>query len=136
MKMPIFAAQICYDWLGKLSFAATNRRLRRLWSYNLTDEQIKVKCKLHPHIRNMENIQEALVLLVIGMVTVFVILLCVIGLGKLLIALVNKFAPEEVVKKAAASPVGAIDQRTREVIAAVVGQLTGGKGQVSHIEKV
>ena len=84
----------------------------------------------------MENLQEALVLLVIGMVTVFVILLCVIGLGTLLIALVNRFAPEEVAKKAAASPVGAIDQRTREVIAAVVGQLTGGKGQVSHIEKV
>lgn len=83
----------------------------------------------------MENLQEALILLVIGMVTVFVILLCVIGLGKLLIALVNKFAPEEVVKKAAA-PVQAIDQRTREIIAAAVSQLTGGKGSVSKIEKV
>ena len=43
----------------------------------------------------MENIEYALMLMVVGMATVFVILLVVINLGKVLITLVNKFAPEE-----------------------------------------
>ncbi|MEO5145217.1 OadG family protein, partial [Bacteroides ovatus] len=45
----------------------------------------------------MENIETAILLMVVGMATVFVILLIVIYLGKLLITLVNKYAPEEVV---------------------------------------
>lgn len=44
----------------------------------------------------MENLNLALLLMVVGMATVFAILLIVIYLGKLLIALVNKYAPEEV----------------------------------------
>ena len=44
----------------------------------------------------MENIETAILLMVVGMATVFVILLIVIYLGKLLITLVNKYAPEEV----------------------------------------
>ena len=43
----------------------------------------------------MENIETAILLMVVGMATVFVILLIVIYLGKLLITLVNKYAPEE-----------------------------------------
>ena len=42
----------------------------------------------------MENIETAILLMVVGMATVFVILLIVIYLGKLLITLVNKYAPE------------------------------------------
>lgn len=41
----------------------------------------------------MENIETAILLMVVGMATVFVILLIVIYLGKLLITLVNKYAP-------------------------------------------
>ena len=44
----------------------------------------------------MENIETAILLMVVGMATVFVILLIVIYLGKFLITLVNKYAPEEV----------------------------------------
>ena len=44
----------------------------------------------------MENIETAILLMVVGMATVFVILLIVIYLGKLLITLANKYAPEEV----------------------------------------
>ncbi len=44
----------------------------------------------------MENLNIALLLMVVGMATVFAILLIVIYLGKGLIALVNKYAPEEV----------------------------------------
>lgn len=43
----------------------------------------------------MENLNIAFMLMIVGMATVFAILLIVINLGKLLIALVNKYAPEE-----------------------------------------
>ena len=54
----------------------------------------------------MENLNTALLLMVVGMTTVFAILLIVIYLGKGLILLVNKYAPEEVVpdKKGAQGP--------------------------------
>ena len=54
----------------------------------------------------MENLNTALLLMVVGMATVFAILLIVIYLGKGLIALVNKYAPEEVssAKPAASGP--------------------------------
>ena len=47
----------------------------------------------------MENIETGLLLMVVGMTTVFAILLIVIYLGKGLITLVNKYAPEEVIVK-------------------------------------
>ena len=53
----------------------------------------------------MENLNTALLLMVVGMATVFAILLIVIYLGKCLIALVNKYAPEEVVPAKAAANV-------------------------------
>ena len=42
----------------------------------------------------MENIETAILLMVVGMATVFVILLIVIYLGKLLITLVNKYVTD------------------------------------------
>lgn len=88
----------------------------------------------------MENLPEAFKLLVVGMLTVFCILLIVIYFGKLLIALVNKYAPEEVAKSAKATlkstSSAAVDQQTMSIIQAAVSQLTGGKGKVSKVEKV
>lgn len=89
----------------------------------------------------MENVMgDALQLLVVGMLTVFMILLIVIFLGKGLIALVNKFAPAEQVPQKKVTAMGggvsAVDAQTKAIIAAAVSQLTGGKGQVSKIEKV
>ena len=54
----------------------------------------------------MENLNIALLLMIVGMATVFAILLIVIYLGKGLIALVNKYAPEEAApaKQAANAP--------------------------------
>lgn len=86
----------------------------------------------------MENLNQAFGLLAVGMLTVFAILLIVINLGKLLIAIVNKIAPAEEVKKAvktAAVPV-AVDAQTQSIIKAAVDQLTGGKGQVTKITKL
>lgn len=84
----------------------------------------------------MEHLQEALGLLCIGMLTVFAILIIVIELGKGLIALVNKFAPEEQTKKAAVPQTATVDAQTRSIIAAAVDQLTGGKGRVAKVTKI
>lgn len=87
----------------------------------------------------MENIGIGLQLMVVGMCTVFLILLIVIWGGKLLIKAVNKIAPEEEVsnKKAkAAAVVESIDAQTRAILDQVVSQITGGKGHVSSAKKI
>ena len=84
-------------------------------------------------------INEALQLMAIGMVTVFCILLIVIFLGTVLIKLVNKFAPEEVVAKKiapAANAVQQVDATVKAVIDATVAQITGGKGHATKITKL
>ncbi len=84
----------------------------------------------------MENLSFGLMLMAIGMVTVFAILLIVINLSKLLIVLVNKVAPEAEAQPAKARPAAAVDERTMAVITAAVAQLTGGKGTVKTVERV
>ena len=83
----------------------------------------------------MDNIGLGLMLMVVGMTTVFIILLIVIFLGKYLIVLVNKYAPEEaVLKTPVVNPtkdVGAMD-----AIKTAVDILTAGKGQVIKVEKL
>lgn len=92
----------------------------------------------------MENLGYGLLLMMVGMVTVFVVLLIVIGLGKLLINLVNKYAPEEVVKAArpaivTAGTSGAVGSGVPDsVVAAIVSAVstvTNGKGKVTSIKK-
>ena len=78
-------------------------------------------------------------MLVVGMLTVFAILLIVIYGGKLLIKVVNAIAPEEVAvakKTVAQSTPGAVDTPTMAVLQEVVKQLTGGKGRVESARKV
>lgn len=87
----------------------------------------------------MENLGIGLQLMVVGMCTVFTILLIVIYGGKLLIAVVNRIAPEEVAaaKKTVQSQSGGeVDASTMAVLNEVVKQLTGGKGRVSSARKV
>lgn len=84
----------------------------------------------------MENLNEALGLLAVGMLTVFAILLIVINLGKALIAIVNRVAPEEEKKQAVKVATPAVDTTTQSVIKAAVDQLTAGKGQVTKITKL
>ncbi|NDV60001.1 OadG family protein [Bacteroides sp. 519] len=84
----------------------------------------------------MENFQTGLLLMVVGMVTVFAILLIVINLGKLLIFLVNKYAPEEVVaaKQKATGP-APIQPNIVAAITAAVNVVTHNKGKIVKIEK-
>lgn len=84
----------------------------------------------------MGNFSFGLMLMCIGMVTVFAILLIIINLSKLLIRFVNKFAPEEVAKVPAASAPQSVDALTMDIIRAAVSQVTGGKGYVASVEKV
>ena len=85
------------------------------------------------------DIYGALMLLVFGMVTVFLVLFIVIWLGKALIWAINKWAPEEKVTKKvapAANAVSAVDARTKAIIDAAISQITGGKGHASKITKL
>ena len=90
----------------------------------------------------MENIETGLLLMVVGMTTVFAILLIVIYLGKGLIALVNKYAPAEVVVKkqmvtqAVTAQAASISGKTTAAIVAAVSMTTGGQGKVTKIEKI
>ncbi|MCB0661162.1 MAG: OadG family protein [Saprospiraceae bacterium] len=84
------------------------------------------------------NIQSALILLVVGMLTVFLILTLVVVTGNVLIRLVNRFATEEVKavkKKVAAGLQKQLNPKTLAAITAAVEIATGGKGKIVKIEK-
>ncbi|MDR1524094.1 MAG: OadG family protein [Tannerella sp.] len=89
----------------------------------------------------MENFGLGLLLMVVGMATVYFILLLVIGLGKGLITLVNKYSPEQVVvarpvRNTANVPAGkTLPDQTAVAIVSAVSVLTGGHGKVTKIEK-
>lgn len=87
----------------------------------------------------MENIGTGLMLMLVGMCTVFVILLIIIWLSTLLIKAVNKFAPPEEEVKSKPKPAVAtvsLDEDSVKAINIAVEKLTGGKGKVMKIEKL
>ncbi len=85
----------------------------------------------------MENIGTGLMLMLVGMCTVFVILLIIIWLSNLLIKVVNKFAPpEEEVKRKPVATVAPLDDEAVKTINIAVDMITGGKGKVVDIEKL
>ena len=80
------------------------------------------------------NISNAFLLLIIGMITVFIVLLLVVIAGKILIRLVNKYAPEQVSKRVL-RPSDALDPRIIAVMSGVVDHVTHGKGVLVSIKK-
>ena len=85
----------------------------------------------------MENLNIALLLMIVGMATVFAILLIVIYLGKGLIALVNKYAHEEVAPATqAANAPAAVPGNIMAAISAAVTVVTQCKGKVAKVEKI
>lgn len=74
------------------------------------------------------------------MTTVFIILLIVICLGKGLILLVNKYAPEEVIvrKQVVTSQVTgrSLNYQETAAIVSAISVVTGGQGKVVKIEKI
>lgn len=75
-------------------------------------------------------------LMIVGMVTVFAVLLIIINLSKLLIKLVNKFALEENVKKVVKQNGPEIPANIMAVIQQTVKEITNGKGTVSNVVKI
>jgi oxaloacetate decarboxylase gamma subunit len=84
----------------------------------------------------MDNIGLGVQLMIVGMSTVFLILLIVIWGGKLLINVVNKVAPEEVVPAKGTKAPEAVDGSTMAVLQQVVSQITGGKGHVASAKRI
>jgi oxaloacetate decarboxylase gamma subunit len=81
------------------------------------------------------SISDALSIMIVGMVTVFIILWLVVLIGNLLIRITNKYWPEaEVSKKVAV--VSTSSQGTIAAIVAAVDSVTNGKGKVTNITKV
>lgn len=75
-------------------------------------------------------------LMIVGMVTVFAVLLIIINLSKLLIKLVNKFALEENVKKDVKQNGPEIPANIMAVIQQTVKEITNGKGTVASVVKI
>ncbi len=84
----------------------------------------------------MEFLGLAIQLMVVGMVTVFIILLIVIQLGKWLIQAVNKFAPPETVATKTVPTAQTIDAQTMSVLQAAINEITGGKGHIKKAERL
>jgi oxaloacetate decarboxylase gamma subunit len=83
------------------------------------------------------NISNALVLLVIGMITVFLILALVVISGNILIKLVNKYTPEPTKKFLRNDRSATVTApETLAVIATAVKTVTAGHGKVESIQKV
>ena len=78
----------------------------------------------------MENLKLGLLLMVVGMLTVFAILLVVIYGSRILVRLVNRIAPDEV------KPAKRDDSQLKAVLDAAVAQLTGGKGRITKITEI
>lgn len=90
----------------------------------------------------MEHLGEGFQLMIVGMLTVFAILLIVINGSKLLITIVNQIAPEGEAghkQKLAAQQNAAIlsknttiDAQTMEILQQAVAQITQGKGRLTN----
>ena len=84
----------------------------------------------------MSNLQIALELLCVGMVTVFIILCMVVIIGNVVVHFVNKFVPAEAPKvKIPRKRTSEIGQKRIAAIVSAVNTVTGGKGHVVKIER-
>ncbi len=76
----------------------------------------------------MDNMSTGLMLMLVGMITVFAILLIVIYGSQLLIRIVNSITKEK--------PAGKEDPSVDDILAAAVAQITGGKGRIVKVTKL
>ena len=85
-------------------------------------------------MEGLTPMQTALLLMIVGMGTVFVILILIINLSKLMILVVNKIAPEEAPKKPAEAAPAAIAPNVEAAIKAAISQVAP-KAMVTSIKK-
>ncbi len=80
-----------------------------------------------------QEILNAVVILCIGMTTVFVILFLIVVAGSALVRIVNRFADRRPSNEPDDSH---MDSNRIAIITSVVHRVTQGKGRVQHIEKL
>ncbi|MEN7546756.1 OadG family protein [Rapidithrix thailandica] len=88
-----------------------------------------------------ENLSNALMLLAVGMTTVFFILILVVIFGKLLVRAVNRFYPDETIvakteKSINLQTTTSFDKKKLSAIVAAVDLATQGKGKITEIKEV
>ena len=75
-------------------------------------------------------------LMAVGMITVFTILALVVGGGKLMILLINRYAPLVEVSVVPIENTGqSIESEKLAAITAAVESITGGQGRITEIKK-
>ncbi|MFK7771473.1 MAG: OadG family protein [Saprospiraceae bacterium] len=91
-----------------------------------------------------ENLQEAFIILAVGMITVFAILSLVVFTGQILIRITNQYAPPQTVKSnipihptpQVSNNSSSINKKKLAAIIGTVDHLTYGKGRIEKIEKL
>ncbi|MDD2436925.1 MAG: OadG family protein [Massilibacteroides sp.] len=83
----------------------------------------------------MDSIQTALLLMGVGLPTVFCILFLVIIIAKMLILVVNKYAPEQERKHLSVETGQVISPVKMSAIAAAISVVTQGRGHIEKVEK-
>ena len=86
----------------------------------------------------MENLNLALSLLLVGMITVFAILYLVVLIGNVVIRLTNRFITPETIavkKEIAAGKAKPTNPAKIAAVIAAVDAVTGGKGKIEKIDK-
>lgn len=83
----------------------------------------------------MQSLNEALTVMVVGMITVFFILFLIVLIGNLIIRLSNRYLPED--QGAVKSEKNKRSQdNTMKAIETAIHLITGGKGQITNIKKL
>ena len=84
-----------------------------------------------------ENLQLALQLLLVGMITVFVILTIVVSLGRFIIFMVNKYAPDPTaVILPKREKISQFSKKKLAVLGGVVDLVTEGQGVIKSVKKI
>ncbi|MDO5523999.1 MAG: OadG family transporter subunit [Bacteroidia bacterium] len=86
----------------------------------------------------MENLDEALSLLLVGMITVFIILSLVVFIGNMVVRFTNRFIPQEslaVKKDIVAGKTKPLSPAKIAAVIAAVEAVTGGRGKIEKIDK-
>ena len=83
----------------------------------------------------MENINEALSLLAVGMIMVFIILTLVVLIGNTVVLLTNRYVPVTQKSPDGDGPQNHTNRKKMAAIAAVVDLITRGEGRVDSIQK-
>ena len=79
-----------------------------------------------------EDLNTAVMLMGIGMITVFFVLFCVVVTGKILIGFINRFVP---IAEPASSGSSEISPQKIAAITSAVEIFTKGKGKITNIKK-